>query len=331
MNYKKYEKFISGKKILVTGGTGSFGNFMVNSLIDICPEKIIIFSRDEDKQYTMKKKFNGCSNLQFEIGDVRDYNRLVEVTKNVDIIYHAAALKHVPSGEDFPMELIKTNVLGTENVANAAIHNDVEVVVEIGTDKAVEPINVYGMTKALQEKIMLAKNSPDHITKFIGVRYGNVIGSRGSVIPFFKELICKGEPLPITDERMTRFLLPLEKAIDLVFKATQVETPGVVYVKKMPAAKVVDLAKVMIKEISGKEDYPIQIVGIRAGEKIHETLVSKDEMRRVIETDNEFIIYPYGKLKAPELKSNYSEYTSQNTEQYNNKQIKEILIQTGWL
>ncbi len=321
------------KNILITGGTGSFGHQIVSQLIETMkPNRIVIFSRDEKKQYDMQNEFEGHNDLiEFIIGDVRDYNRIYEATKNIDIVYHAAALKQVPNCEFHPFEAVKTNILGAENVRRAAIENDVDVVVAVSTDKAVKPINVMGMSKAIQERIILNTTNEKWNTKFICVRYGNVIGSRGSVIPFFKHRIEKGEFLPITDYGMTRFLLRLEEAIDLVFKATIEGETGQLFVKKMPACYITELAKVMSKAIIKNEDYQIKDVGIRPGEKIHEVLVSEEEMRRVVETETHYVIYPFGELEKPHLMSDLKEYTSNNTKMLNEDEIMSLLKQDGWV
>jgi len=316
------------KTILITGGTGSFGNQILDKLLKFNLKEIRIFSRDEKKQFDMKNLYKD-DKIKFILGDVRDFERVLEVTKGVDIIYHAAALKQVPNCEFNPMEAIKTNIIGADNVRRAAIINNVEKVISISTDKAVKPVNVMGMTKALQEKIMI--NSNRYGTKFIIVRYGNVIGSRGSVIPFFKERIEKGEYLPITDFRMTRFLLSLDEAVNLVFKATYDGLGGEIFVKKMPSAKIKDIAKIMAKYIAGRDDYPIKEVGIRPGEKIHEVLISEEEIRRTIEEDEFFVIYPYGKIDKPKLRKEIEEYTSQNTYILNKEEIFKLLKKEKWI
>jgi UDP-glucose 4-epimerase len=316
------------KVILITGGTGSFGNQILKHLLKENPSEIRIFSRDEKKQFDMKQKYYD-ERIKFLIGDVRDFNRVLEVTKGVDIVFHAAALKQVPNCEFNPMETVKTNIIGADNVRRASIIDGVQVVVSISTDKAVKPVNVMGMTKAIQERIMINSNSSG--SRFIVVRYGNVIGSRGSVIPFFKERIEKREYLPITDLKMTRFLLTLDEAISLVFKAALKGKGGEVFVKKMPAAKVIDVAKVMAKALTGKDDYPIKEVGIRPGEKIHEVLVSEEEMKRAVETETHYIIYPYGKIDSPKLLRDIDEYTSFNTERLNKKEIEALLRKEGWV
>jgi len=307
-------EYFREKTILVTGGTGSFGNYIISALLKLNPQKIIAFSNDEDQQYNARNQFKEYGEvLEFLFGDVRDYPRVLEATKYVNVIYHAAALKHVPMGENHPFEVVETNVIGAENVRRAAIENKVDVVVAISTDKAVKPVNVMGMTKAIQERIILNPSNGKHHTKFICVRYGNIIGSRGSVIPFFRERIKKSEFLPVTSFAMTRFLLRLEDAMELVFKATIEGESGQLFVKKMPACYIIDLAKAMGKLMNDKEDYPVKEVGVRDGEKIHEILVSEEEMRRAVETENHYIIYPYGKLRKPQLTSDIKEYSSDNT------------------
>ena len=323
---------MKGKSILITGGTGSFGHQIVSQLVGFDPSRIVIFSRDEMKQYDMQNEFEKYRDLlEFIIGDVRDYVRVHEAMKGIGIVYHAAALKQVPNCEMHPFEAVKTNVLGAENVRRAAIENGVEVVVTVSTDKAVKPINVMGMTKAIQERIMLNPNNGKWDTKFVCVRYGNVIGSRGSVIPFFKQRIEEGKFLPITNYEMTRFLLRLEEAIDLVFKATVEGESGQLFVKKMPACYIIDLAKAMAKAITGRDDYPIREVGIRPGEKIHEVLVSEEEMPRAVETETHYVIHPYGKLDKPVLLRDLREYTSNNTDILGEDEIASLLKKDGWI
>src|SRR3989304_1148223 len=325
-----YEDVVKGKTVLITGGTGSLGNDILSEIVNHSPHKIIILSRDENKQYHMKNTHGKYPFIDFELGDIRDYNRLLEVTKGADIIIHAAALKHIPPGEREPMEFIKTNVLGAKNIVDAAIKNEVPVVVGVSTDKAVKPVNVYGMTKGLQERLMLSANERQSKTKFVCVRYGNVIGSRGSVIPFFKERIQKGETLPITVPSMTRFLLQLPEAVHLILHAIKHGEGGEVFVKKMPAANIVDLAKAMGESMTGNKDYPVAVIGIRPGEKIHELLVSEDEMHRAVETENHYVIHDYGKLKEPQLiNNNIPEYSSANTVQLNRQEIITVLKKAG--
>ena len=318
------ENPVDGKTVLVTGGTGSFGNTIINSLLQMDTKKVIIFSRDENKQYHMKNRLEEhLDRLKFVIGDVRDLEKLRQSFKNVDVIYHAAAYKHVPGYESFPMEAVKTNVLGAHNVKMAAIENNVEKVVAISTDKAVKPINVMGMTKALQEKVML--DDTESSTDFICVRYGNVLSSRGSVIPFFKERIKNKKFLPITHQDMTRYLLSLEQAIDLVFHATKHGKSGQLFVRKMPACRIADLASVMGEMFAGDPDYPTKIVGIRQGEKIHELLVSEEEMRRAKETENHYIIHKHGLLEKPEVMTALVEYGSNTFPPLTREEIVNIL------
>lgn len=323
---------MKGKSILITGGTGSFGHQIVSQLVGFDPSRIVIFSRDEMKQYDMQNEFEKYRDLlEFIIGDVRDYVRVHEAMKGIGIVYHAAALKQVPNCEMHPFEAVKTNVLGAENVRRAAIENGVEVVVTVSTDKAVKSINVMGMTKAIQERIMLNPNNGKRDTKFVCVRYGNVIGSRGSVIPFFKQRIEGGKFLPITNCEMTRFLLRLEEAIALVFKATVEGESGQLFIKKMPACYIIDLAKAMAKAITGRDDYPIKEVGIRPGEKIHEVLVSEEEMPRAVETETHYVIHPYGKLDKSVLLRDLREYTSNNTDILGEDEIASLLKKDGWI
>lgn len=326
-------EYFKNKNILVTGGTGSFGHYIVSELVKFKPKKIVVFSNDEDQQYHMQNEFEDYGDiLEFMFGDVREYSRIFEAMKNVNIVYHAAALKHVPITEQLhPFEAVKTNIIGAENVRQAAIENNVNVVVTISTDKAVKPVNVMGMTKAIQERIMLNPANEKYSTRFVCVRYGNVIGSRGSVIPFFKERIEKGEFLPVTSLKMTRFLLRLGEAIDLVFKATIEGETGQLLVKKMPACYIMDLAKAMAKAITKREDYPIKEVGIRPGEKIHEVLVSEEEMRRTVETENHYVIYSYGKLEKSRLINDLKEYASDNTQILNEEEIISLLRKENWV
>lgn len=346
---------------MVTGGTGSFGHVIVRELLKYEPKKIIVFSRDEHKQYQMETEYkarrlgfsvgdvfsldensqfkmrNVQNNdvLKFALGDVRDLKRVEEITRNVDIIYHAAALKHVPFCEFHPFECVKTNILGAYNVKMAAIKNNVEKVIGISTDKAVKPVNAMGMSKALQEKLMLSKEEMEYETKFCMVRYGNVIGSRGSVIPIFKDKIIHNEPLSITHPEMTRFLLSLNDAIGLVFYATA-ETAGKeeIFVRKSPACKIIDLAKVMIENLTNKKDYPIANVGIRLGEKIHEVLVSEEEMVRTNEKDSYFIIKQLldnMSVKNSFVTNGINMYSSDTTTLLNKDEIQQLLKKTGWL
>lgn len=323
-------KYLEDKNILITGGTGSFGNTIIRYLLKFKPSRIIVYSRDEAKQYEMQNSFQGNC-LEFLIGDVRDYPRVFEATRGVDVIYHAAALKQVPNCEFQPFEAVQTNIIGAENIRKAAIANDVSVVVSVSTDKAVKPVNVMGMTKAIQEKIMLNPGNKNPNTKFVCVRYGNVVGSRGSVIPLFKQRIKNNEFLPVSNYQMTRFLLTLDEAIELVFQATVEGKTGQLFVKKMPACKIIDLAKAMSYAMTKRKDYPIKEVGIRPGEKIHEVLVSEEELRRAVETKNNYIVYQHGQIDEPKLFRNINEYSSNNTDMLSSEQIIELLKNQGWI
>lgn len=279
---------LSNKTILVTGGTGSFGNtFVPMTLAQYNPKKIIIFSRDEMKQWDMAKKFEGDDRLRFFIGDVRDKDRLYRALDGVDYVVHAAATKIVPTAEYNPFECVKTNVIGAMNLIDACIDKGVRGVVALSTDKASSPINLYGATKLASDKLFVSGNaySGEHGTRFSVVRYGNVMGSRGSVIPFFMSIKDKGV-LPITDERMTRFMISLEQGVDLVWHAFEDMVGGEIYVKKIPSMKVTDLARVVAPE-AGHE-----IVGIRPGEKLHEQMISAEDAYYTYEYPEHFKILP---------------------------------------
>ena len=270
--------YFTNKTLLITGGTGSFGNAVLKRFLESDIAEIRIFSRDEKKQDDMRKRFSSPK-LKFYIGDVRDYQSILNATRGVDYIFHAAALKQVPSCEFHPMEAVKTNVLGTENVLEAAIQNEVKRVVCLSTDKAVYPINAMGISKAMMEKVMVAKSRNVDETKTVicGTRYGNVMASRGSVIPLFVEQIRADKPLTITDPNMTRFMMTLADAVDLVLYAFEHGNNGDLFVQKAPGATVEVLAKALT-QIVGKPDHEINIIGTRHGEKLFEALLSREEM-----------------------------------------------------
>ncbi len=305
------------KVILITGGTGSFGKYITKELIKKDPKEIRIYSRDEEKQLEMDHVFSN-KKIKFILGDVRDYDRVIEATKGVDLIYHAAALKIVPMCETHPSEALKTNVIGTINVKKAAVYHNIERSILISTDKAVKPVNLYGMTKGMAEKVWV--NDEFKNTKFSVVRYGNVIGSRGSVVPFFKQLIQEEKPLPITDKKMTRFLLTLNQAIDLVFKSTLTMNGGEIFVPDIPACNILSLAAA----VAG-ENYPIEITGIRPGEKIHECLIQEDELRRTEKIDNYYVIHQYNKFNKVALKK---EYTSYSAKKISISDLKKLLTES---
>ncbi len=279
---------MNNKTILITGGTGSFGKQFARTILqEYNPKKVIIFSRGELKQAQMKAEFGNDPRLRFFIGNVRDKDRVYRAFDGVDIVIHAAALKRVPECEYNPFEAIKTNILGAENVINAAIDKGVDKVVALSTDKAANPINLYGATKLCSDKLFTAGNAyvGDKKTKFSVVRYGNVMGSRGSVIPFFNKIKSTGT-LPITDERMTRFWITLEEAVELVVIALDTMNGGEIYVKKIPSMKVIDLATAIAPECETK------VVGIRPGEKLHEVMITHEDARHTIEFDKYYIIEP---------------------------------------
>jgi UDP-N-acetylglucosamine 4,6-dehydratase/5-epimerase len=282
---------LNGKTILVTGGTGSFGKRFVNRIFEAYePKKIIIYSRDEYKQYVMRQA-NAAhdAHMRYFVGDVRDKERLLRAFDGVDFVVHAAALKQVPVCEYNPFEAVKTNINGAQNVCDAAIDRGVKRVVALSTDKAVNPINLYGATKLASDKLFIAANAyaGAHDTCFSIVRYGNVAGSRGSVIPFFKKLIDDGAAeLPVTDSRMTRFWITLDEAVDLVFKALQESRGGETYISKIPSFKIMDLAKAMLPSGAVRE------IGIREGEKLHEVMVTEYDSFQTYEYERHYIVYP---------------------------------------
>lgn len=264
------------KTLLITGGTGSFGNAVLRRFLDSDLREIRILSRDEKKQDDMRKKY-GSPKLKFYIGDVRDYQAVLNATRGVDYIYHAAALKQVPSCEFHPLEAVKTNILGTENVLEASICSGVKRVVCLSTDKAVYPINAMGISKAMMEKVIVAKSRGCESTVICATRYGNVMASRGSVIPLFVDQIRAGKPITITDPKMTRFMMTLDDAVDLVLYAFNNGKPGDIFVQKAPAATIETMAKALT-QVMGIPNHEIRIIGTRHGEKLYETLLSREEM-----------------------------------------------------
>ena len=330
-----YSSLINGKNILITGGTGSFGRQLVKEVSGLSPNSVVIYSRDEDKQYSMKQDLADekiSKKISFVIGDIRDYERFYSASKNMDIIFHAAALKQVPTVELYPYEAVKTNILGTYNIVRAAVARKVKNVVSISTDKAVKPVNAMGMTKALQEKVILSDDLQKDSTRFSCVRYGNVLGSRGSVIPLWDSKIKKNKPLPVTHPDMTRFMLTLSEAIHLVFYALKNAKGGEIFVKKAPATKIVDLAKVYAENITGKKDYPIEYVGRRAGEKIHEVLVSEEEMRNVKEMKDHYIIHRELDFDLASLKKErLAEYSSDTVSLLTKPDLKKIMKNLSWI
>lgn len=327
------------KTLLITGGTGSFGNAVLKRFLDTDIAEIRIFSRDEKKQDDMRKRYSN-SKLKFYIGDVRDYQSLLNATRGVDFIFHAAALKQVPSCEFHPMEAVKTNVIGTENVLEAAIQNRVSRVICLSTDKAVYPINAMGISKAMMEKVMVAKsrNLGERQTVICGTRYGNVMASRGSVIPLFVEQMSAGTPLTITDPNMTRFMMTLADAVDLVLYAFEHGRNGDLFVQKAPAATIDTLARALTS-LLGKPDYPIQVIGTRHGEKLYEALLSREEMACAEDMGDYYRIPPdlrdlnYAKyVEQGELRISHAEdYNSHNTERLDIEGMQSLLLKLDFI
>lgn len=324
--------------IIITGGTGSFGNAVLNKFLNTDIKEIRIFSRDEKKQDDMRKYYNNPK-IKFYIGDVRDYDSVASVMLGVDYVFHAAALKQVPSCEFFPVQAVKTNILGAENVIKAAITNNAKKLIVLSTDKAVYPINAMGMSKALMEKVMIAyaRQQPDNGTVLCGTRYGNVMASRGSVIPLFIEQIKLGKPITITDPEMTRYLMSLEEAVELVIYAYKNGAQGDIFVQKSPSCTIQDLAQALIELFEAKTE--IKIIGTRHGEKKHETLVNREEMARAIDLPGYYripadvrdlnygIYFEKGEPKVNILK----EYTSENTQRLTIPEIKEKLLTVDYV
>ena len=301
----------SQKSVLVSGGTGSFGNFIVRRLLDLGAKEVRVLSRDEKKQHDMRVFYRGRSNLSFVIGDVRNRERLDEAMSGIDIMFHAAALKQVPACENFPNEAIHTNVIGAQNVVDAALRNGLETFVMVSTDKAVKPVNVMGMTKALQERIVLKGNQSrlNRGTRFACVRYGNVLRSRGSVIPLFRRLLATGKRLSITDERMTRFLLTLNDAIDLVLYAAEQQQGGEIFVRKAPAALITDLAAIVSEEAGKPLEY--DVIGLLPGEKLNEIMLTEEELIRTEDMGDYYKIHPWwSKVNFDYLQTEYSSFDS---------------------
>lgn len=310
------------KILLITGGTGSFGNAVLDRFLDTDIKEIRIFSRDEKKQDDMRKKYNN-SKLKFYIGDVRDYQSILNASRGVDYIYHAAALKQVPSCEFHPMEAVKTNVLGTENVLEAAIQNQVKRIVCLSTDKAVYPINAMGISKAMMEKVIVAKsrNVDPNKTVISATRYGNVMASRGSVIPLFLRQIINDQPLTVTDPNMTRFMMTLNDAVDLVLHAFEHGSNGDIFVQKAPAATIDVLVNALL-QITGKPEHQVNVIGTRHGEKLYEALCSREEMFVAedqggyyrIPSDNRDLNYAKYNEEGEKDLSVIEDYNSHNTE-----------------
>ena len=323
----------NGKCLLITGGTGSFGNAVLRRFLNTDIKEIRIFSRDEKKQDDMRQYYNNAK-IKYYIGDVRSYDSINSAMKGVDYVFQAAALKQVPSCEFFPVEAVRTNVLGCENVLNAASENNVSRVIVLSTDKAVYPINAMGMSKALSEKVMVAKSRSlnGSGSVFCGTRYGNVMASRGSVIPLFIEQIKKGNPLTITDPDMTRYMMTLEDAVDLVMFAFKNGNPGDIFVQKSPATTIEILAKALLELYTAKNE--IKIIGTRHGEKLYETLVNREEMVKAEDLGNYYRIpadtrdlnYNGFFLEGQAQISQMEEYNSHNTHRLTIEETKQLLL-----
>ena len=322
------------KTILITGGTGSFGNAVIKKLLEYDIKKIIVFSRDEKKQFDMGNEY-GNSKIRFVIGDVRDKDSIFHAMKGVDYVFHAAALKQVPNCEFFPWEAVKTNIIGAHNVIDMAIARNVKRVVVLSTDKAVYPINVMGMTKALMERTMIAISREKRgETILCGTRYGNVMYTRGSVIPYFIGLMKAGRPLTVTDKNMTRFMMTLDHSVDLVLYALANGKNGEIYVKKSSASTISDLVEALIELFGHGEK--AQEIGIRPGEKMHETLISSEEISRTEDCGDYYKINPevpgmdykeyYFKGQENDNNLSHDGYTSANTERLSKEELKELLL-----
>lgn len=322
------------KTLLISGGTGSFGNAVLDKFINSDISEIRIFSRDEKKQDDMRRKYQNPK-IKFYIGDVRDKESINNAMKGVDFVFHAAALKQVPSCEFYPMEAVKTNILGTSNIVDVAVENNIKKIICLSTDKAVYPVNAMGVSKAMMEKIFVAKSRISGNTKIIGTRYGNVMASRGSVIPLFHSQLIKGSPLTITNPNMTRFMMTLQNAVDLVLFAFENGKSGDIFVQKAPSSSIGQLAELMKKIFKSKSR--IKVIGIRHGEKMHETLLSKEE-RLVSEDLGNYFRIPadnrdlnYEKYFDKGLKSeSLEEFNSFNTERLSEKSLTDLLASIGY-
>jgi len=330
-------KTFSDKVLLITGGTGSFGNAILRRFLSTDIREIRIFSRDEKKQDDMRKQYNN-SKIKFHIGDVRDSQSVINAVRGVDYIFHAAALKQVPSCEFHPLEAVKTNVLGAENILEAAIQCNVKRVIVLSTDKAVYPINAMGISKAMMEKVAVAKSRNSGETVINITRYGNVMASRGSVIPLFMEQIDAGKPITITDPNMTRFMMTLEDAVDLVLFAFEHGQQGEIFVQKAPAATIETLVKALTNLVN-KPEYPMQVIGTRHGEKLYEVLLSREEMVGAVDLDNYYRVPPdlrdlnydkfveFGQIEI----SNAVDYNSHNTNRLDISSMQVLLRKLDFL
>ena len=328
------ESAYSGKRILVTGGTGSIGSEIVSQLLEYHPSVVRIYSRNENNQYEAQQRWREHRNLRFLIGDIRDKDRLSRACEDIDIIFHSAALKHVPACEYNPFEAVKTNVIGTQNLIDVALDAEVDKVIAINTDKSVSPINTMGATKLLSEKLIIAANlyKGSHRTRFASVRFGNVIGSSGSVLPLFVKQIREGGPVTITHKDMERFIMTIKQAVSLTLRAGAEAAGGEVFILKMPAVKITDFAEALIDVLETKGDgstgngkIELKFVGRRAGEKTYEELLTQDESAYTEERDDMFVLRPFGQKRG----ENFRTYATNTNGLLGKDQIREFLIEHG--
>jgi FlaA1/EpsC-like NDP-sugar epimerase len=330
------KEFFGGKTILVTGATGSIGSQILRKLVSLEPKSIIAFSRDDSKQFYLQQELREQTNIEYVIGDVRDLRAVERVfDSHIDVVFHAAALKHVEIGEQNPAEAVKTNVLGTQNVVDLALRSDVDAFVTISTDKAVNPNCTMGATKYIAERITLAANLRSRGGAFSSVRFGNVLGTRGSVLPTFLRQINRRKPLVITEREVTRFVITIDQAVDLILEATRFARGGEVFVLKMPAMNLGDLVDVIVDKIGPRlglspTGVEVEAIGLKAGEKLHEDLVSKEETRRMWESDKLYVVYSdMVEPKPPEgfEMSQAREYSSQSTERLSLGELESLLLE----
>jgi len=325
------KNLFKNKKILITGGTGSIGQEILREILKHEPAVVRILDIDETKQFELQQEYEDYDNIRFLLGDIRDKERLSRAIEDIDIVFHTAALKHVLACEYNPFEAVKTNVIGTQNLIDVAIDEEVGKVIFTSSDKAVNPTNVMGATKLLAERLIISANYYKGARKtiFSSVRFGNVLGSRGSVIPLFKTQIAKGGPVTITDKEMTRFIMSMRDAINLLFKATEIAQGGEIFVFKMDAIKITDLAEVMVEELAQKYGYTsdelkIEIIGNKPGEKLYEELMTEDEARRALESEDMFILLPEMKELSHINKSSYPSVSEAEVKAYNSRDVKHL-------
>ncbi|KAF6246734.1 hypothetical protein C6990_06335 [Nitrosopumilus sp. b3] len=327
-----------GKKILITGGTGSLGNALTKRLLEYDIDTIRIFSRNEDKQVKMRSEFKDEDRLRFLIGDIRDLSRLNRAFEDIDIVFHAAALKHVPVVAYNPFEAVKTNVIGSQNIIDASLHENVELAIAIGTDKAVSPLNTYGATKLLMEKLFVTANNyinpAKHKTKFVALRYGNVLGSSGSVVPLFINQIKNNQKITITDPEMTRFSITMNDALDFILESCKEVKGSEVFIPNLHAYTIKDIKNALTELLNDPGE---EIIGIREGEKMHEILINHDEMRYTWKFNNKYVILNENR-KTKEVENNYkdisrvkasSEYDSNTTKKISKEELKKIILNSG--